>query len=57
MVERMNLYDLELSFQMLLLEYNMSVSATKIAAIYRGIMVRSKLRTLIINRKRATLFI
>ena len=42
---------------MLLLEYHMSVSATKIAAIYKGIMVRCKLRTLIINRKRATLFI
>ena len=53
----MNYFDLELAYEMLLVEMKMNLAATRIAAIYKGARVRKELKPIIVKRKSATLFI
>lgn len=42
---------------MLLLEYHMTVAATKIVSILKGINTRARLREILALRKRSTLYL
>ena len=57
LIERMNLFDLELAYQMLLTEKKINNAATKISSIWRGVTVRKRLVNLINKRKWATLLL
>ena len=57
LIERMNLFDLELAYQMLLTEKQINNAATKISSIWRGVTVRKRLVNLINKRKWATLIL
>ena len=57
LIERMTHYDLELAFEMLLMEKKMILAATRIAVIYKGTMVRKKLKPVIAKRKSAIVFV
>ena len=57
LIERMNLFDLELAYQMLLTEKQINNAATRISSIWRGVTVRKRLVNLINKRKWATLIL